>query len=123
MSNKLSAEDNLWLKGLNKNLDFEIINKIILESGDKDDSYTKAFWDAIMRANDPIIEEAIKMGAPALEEIFERTGLTAKWEARGEAKGIEIGEARGEAKGEMRVLSLMEQGYSLDEIKAKLKPQ
>jgi hypothetical protein len=42
-------------------------------------------------------------------------------------EGIEIGEARGKmegiAEGKMEVLSLMEQGYTLDEIKLKLKLQ
>jgi hypothetical protein len=107
MSNKLSDEDNLWLKGLNKNLDLEIINKIILASKGRGDSYTKACWNAITRANDQLIEEVLKMGAPTLDEIFKRTGLTEKWIAEGK----------------MEVLDLLRQGYTLDEIEAKLKQQ
>jgi predicted transposase YdaD len=38
-------------------------------------------------------------------------------------EGIEIGKAEGKAEVKMEVLSLLEQGYSIDEIKAKLKPQ
>ncbi|MDR3237866.1 MAG: hypothetical protein LBT84_05115, partial [Spirochaetia bacterium] len=65
----------------------------------------------------------------ATEWKFEEALEVAKEE--GLEEGIEIGEARGEARGEAKgkaegkaeVLDLMEQGYSIDEIKAKLKPQ
>jgi predicted transposase/invertase (TIGR01784 family) len=46
--------------------------------------------------------EAIRMSDMTLEQVLERTGLTAKWEARGEARGKAEGEAR-EAMAEERV--------------------
>jgi predicted transposase YdaD len=70
-----------------------------------------------MRANQEIIEEALKMSDAAdiiFEEILRKVGFIQRWEARGEAigeargvaigeaKGIAIGEVRGEAIGEAR---------------------
>ena len=40
--------------------------------------------------------------ALSLDDVFERTGLAAKWEARAEARGEAKGEARGEIRGEER---------------------
>jgi flagellar biosynthesis/type III secretory pathway protein FliH len=66
---------------------------------------------------------------------FNLDDAKAVWQEEAMEKGIELGESRGKAEGkaegkeegleigETKVLSLMEQGYSLDEIKAKLKPQ
>jgi hypothetical protein len=52
-----------------------------------------------------------------LDEVLERMGLVAKWKSVGEA----IGEARGEARGEQtaweKFISLMEQGYTVDQLK------
>ncbi|MDR1231418.1 MAG: hypothetical protein LBK61_08460 [Spirochaetaceae bacterium] len=45
-------------------------------------------------------------------EVMKEAGLTAKWEARGRA----IGEARGERIAWEKFVSLMEQGYTVDEL-------
>jgi len=39
-----------------------------------------------LRANTDRLEEVMAMGGKTLEEVLERAGLTAKWEARGEAR-------------------------------------
>jgi hypothetical protein len=59
-----------------------------------------------------ICKEAIKMGRteePTLDEVLERMGLTAKWEAQGRA--------RGEKTAWEKVVSLAEQGYTADQLK------
>ena len=50
----------------------------------------KAYLDVISRANREVLREVLKMSdaAMTLEQIFEEAGLVAKWEARGEARGI-----------------------------------
>jgi hypothetical protein len=70
-----------------------------------------------------------KTGETTLDEVLERMGLIAKWEDRGRAEGraigrVEgraIGEAQGRAIGEKtaweKVVSLMEQGYTVDQLK------
>ncbi|MDR3236902.1 MAG: hypothetical protein LBT84_00185, partial [Spirochaetia bacterium] len=50
---------------------------------------------------------------------FNLDDAKAVWQEEAMEKGIELGEAKGEAK----VLELLRQGYSLDEIEAKLKLQ
>jgi hypothetical protein len=111
-SKKLSAEENIWLRGLSNDLDVEKMNRVIDETDNRvKDEIVLTYLDIIMRANPLIMKEVLKMKLPTLEEVLEETGLTAKWEARGRTEG------------EAKVLDLMEQGYSLDEIKSKLKLQ
>jgi hypothetical protein len=63
-------------------------------------------------------------GALPFDELMEELGLTAKWEKRGEAKGeargVVIGEAKGEAKGEknawQKIIDLLKQGYTLEQL-------
>jgi hypothetical protein len=50
-----------------------------------------------------------KAGEITLDKVLEEAGLTAKWEARGEA--------RGERTAWEKFVSLMEQGYTVDELK------
>jgi hypothetical protein len=61
-----------------------------------------------------------KSGETTLDEVLERMGLIAKWEDRGRAKWEAIGEACGEAIGEKtaweKVVSLLRQGYTADEL-------
>jgi hypothetical protein len=74
----------------------------------------------VLLANAEILEEALKMGKTekaTLDEVLERMGLTAKWEDRGRAKGEAIGEARGEKTAWEKVVSLMKQGYTVDDLK------
>jgi hypothetical protein len=127
-SGKLPLKENLWLKGLNKGLNAETAS-VILKEGERrnKDPDAAAYLYAVLLANAGILEEALKMdktGETTLDEVLERMGLIAKWEAVGEARGEAIGEARGKAIGEARgkktawekVVSLMKEGYTVDEL-------
>ncbi|MDR1230359.1 MAG: hypothetical protein LBK61_03035 [Spirochaetaceae bacterium] len=54
-------------------------------------------------------------------EVLKKAGLTANWEAQVRAEGRVEGRAIGEAIGEKtaweKVVSLMEQGYTVDQLK------
>jgi len=90
-SRKLSAGENLWLKGLRKRLG----PVELLQLGDagvkEDDALVNPYFHAIVHANPNAIEEAKKMSSSAktLDEVLERTGLIAEWESRGEVRGEE----------------------------------
>jgi hypothetical protein len=119
-SGKLPLEENLWLKGLNRGLNAETASVILKEGQKKDkDPDTAAYMYAVLLANAGILEEALKMdktGETTLDEVLERMGLTAKWEDRGRAKWEAIGEARGEKTAWEKFVSLMKQGYTVDEL-------
>ena len=86
---KLSTEENLWLKSLSNTLDPLAVLKIS-EKADLQNKTVKiqAYMDVITKANYHAVEEAIEMRSPAksLDEVFERTGLAAKWEAKAEER-------------------------------------
>ncbi|GHU03613.1 hypothetical protein FACS1894147_07790 [Spirochaetia bacterium] len=91
-SRKLSAVENIWLKDLSNKLDVPEIRRIaeaIQRQGKG--APLRAYLDAIFRANLAMMEEAYKMSDTTLtmERVLENIGLTAKWEARGEAIGEE----------------------------------
>jgi hypothetical protein len=103
-SRELSEGENLWLRNLDNKLNVEGIRRItgeIARAGKG--ARIQAYVDAIVRANVDVLEEAIRMSDLTLEQVLERTGLIAKWEARGEERGRAEGEARGEAMAEERV--------------------
>jgi hypothetical protein len=86
-SRRLPAQENLWLRSLGNELDYSAIKEVseeIIRQGKA--GRTAAYLYAVMRANPEALEEVIKMDK-TLERIFEETGLTAKWEARGKAEG------------------------------------
>jgi len=84
-SRQLSADENLWLKGLSNKLDtlsvIQISDKVARR---KKNLKVKAYMDVLTRANFHAIEEAMNMSSPAksLEEVMERTGFTARVEER-----------------------------------------
>ena len=91
-SRRLSADENLWLKSLSNRLDPLAVLKISEEATRQDKvARLRAFMDAIAKANFHAIEGAMNMSnaARSLDEVFERTGLAARWEARGKAMGKE----------------------------------
>jgi predicted transposase YdaD len=47
----------------------------------------KAYMHVIMQANPRIVEEVLKMRSAALNEVLERSGLTAEWKERGRQEG------------------------------------
>jgi hypothetical protein len=86
---RLSADENLWLKNLSNSLDpFSVIK--VKEKVTRLDKAARvqAYMNAIAKANYHAVEEAMEMSEPAksLEEVLERTGITARAEARGEAR-------------------------------------
>jgi hypothetical protein len=93
-SRKLSEEENIWFKDLDNQLDVERSNRILMEIERKGQpEQTGAYADVISRANVDKMEEVYQMGKSkrTLEQMLEEVGLTAKWEAQGEAKGREQG--------------------------------
>jgi len=89
-SRRLSEDENLWLKSLSNRLDSLAVLKIN-EEAKRQDKATRiqAYMSAIAKANFLAIEEAMNMSnaAKSLDEVLERTGLVARWEARAEARG------------------------------------
>ena len=99
-SRLLPANENLWLKGLNNRLKpleaFKIMKEV--DRQDKVDQL-RAYTYVIAKANYLAIEEAIKMSSEAksLEDVLERTGVVARWEAKWEARNEAKYEALNEA--------------------------
>jgi len=96
-SRMLPEAENLWLKNLSSEHNrFSIarLNKEIDKRGKI--ARLWAYLHTVISANPKAAEEAINMGNK-FDEVMERTGLAAKWEARGEARGKAMGEARGRA--------------------------
>jgi len=87
---RLSAEENLWLKNLSKELEYTAITQV----GKEIDRQGKAarlaaYWNAIMHANPAAIQEVIEMRKYSkLDRVFIETGLAAQWEADGRAEGV-----------------------------------
>jgi len=91
-SRKLSAEENLWLAELDNRLTALQIRRLAEEIWRLGNAaHIAAYIDAVMQANQKSVEEMYKMSDSALtlDEVFERVGATARWEAKGEAKGKE----------------------------------
>ena len=112
---KLSVDENLWLKNLSDKLDPLAVIKISDEVKLQDKTARiRAYMNVIAKANFQAIEEVMNMGSPAksLDEVFERTGFTARVEAKAEA--------RGEAKTEARIIEnarkALAKGYTLETI-------
>jgi hypothetical protein len=120
---RLSAEGNLWLKGLSEDLDISQAGAILKESAGKGKgARIHAYLNAVLLANPRAVEEALKMrnGALTLEKVLRDAGLTEKWKAEGKAEGEALGEARGKAEGkEEKALeiarNLIQRGWSVEE--------
>jgi hypothetical protein len=102
-SKKLSLEENLWLKGLGNDLNAEAASIILEESRNKEkESQMAAYLYVILQANAKTVQEVLEMNNEeelTLDEVLEKFGLTAKWEARGKAEGEIIGRAEGKVIG------------------------
>jgi hypothetical protein len=109
---KLALEDNLWLRGLNRGLNAETAVSIIEASRGKYEPDIAAYLHAVLLTNAKILAEVSKMSKTEeakFYEVMKEAGLTAKWEA--------IGEARGEKSAWEKFVSLMEEGYTVDQLK------
>jgi len=90
---RLSVEENQWLKNLSNRLGVSELSRMYIEiSRIGKAAQIAAYLDVIMRANAGTLEEVIEMSDTTitLEQVFEKVGWIAKWEARGEAKGKEL---------------------------------
>ena len=104
---KLSADENLWLKGLDNTLGVQEWRRVMTEiSRHGKSNRIGAYLDAIMRANKKSLREAYEMSDDTLtlDQIFEEVGLTARVEAKVEAK----------------ILGLFKQGYTVEEVERML---
>jgi hypothetical protein len=113
---KLSLEENLWLKGLTKDLNAKAARSILKESRKKGkEGDISAYLHALINANQKAIQEVLTMAKDELpfDKLIEEMGLAAKWEARGEANG----EARGEKTGWEKALKFLEEGHTVEELK------
>jgi len=84
-SRKLSADENLWLKELDNQLEMPDVQRVtaeIVRLGKA--ARIKAYLDVVLKANRKSLREALKMSDTSLtlDEIFEEAGLVAKWEGR-----------------------------------------
>jgi hypothetical protein len=112
---KLPFEENLWLKGLAKDLNPAMAGSILEESRKKGTgTELGAYLYALINANLKAIQEALTMAEEGLpfDKWVEETGLAAKWEAQGMA----IGETLGEKTGWEKALKLLKQGYTVEEL-------
>ena len=88
-SRQLSEDEYLWLKGLSNKLDPFTVIKVSNEAVKLNKTAKiKAYMDVIIRANINAIEEVMNMSSTAksLEEVMERTGFTARVEAKAEER-------------------------------------
>jgi hypothetical protein len=97
-SRRLSAEENLWLKSLRRELDKNAIDRVIekREQQYKNVDYS-AYFDVIFRANPGVFKEVMEMKAPTLKQLVLETEAGAGWFAEAEAKGLAEGLEKGRA--------------------------
>jgi hypothetical protein len=111
---RLEAAENLWLRGLEGGLNTDVLGAILEESGKKDPDKLGAYLHAVLEANSKTLEEVTEMKrkGPTLHEVLERSGITAESEKRGETRG----KAQGEKAGWERAISLLKQGYTVEQL-------
>ena len=86
---QLSAAENLWLKGLSNRLGpleyLQMHREIALQGKE---ARIQAYLNVIAMANFRAIKEAIEMSdaVKSLDDVFEKTGMAARWEAKAEAR-------------------------------------
>ena len=91
---RLSENENLWLKDLCHNLSPKEILRVLAEISRQGKAVRAGtYLDVLARANNDNIKEALDMSSThlSLEEILEKKGWFAKYEARGEErKAIDV---------------------------------
>ena len=102
VSSKLSDEDNIWLRNLNRNLpekDLDWLSRMENRYGSRLD--LSAYQYAVLTANQEMLEkiwEDKRMLTAKTCEIIEKSGLGAKWRQQGWQEGIEKGIEEGRLK-------------------------
>jgi hypothetical protein len=115
-SKKLPFEENLWLKGLAKDLNAKATRSILEESRKKGPGVElAAYLHALINANRKAIQEVQTMAKDELpfDRLIEEMGLAAKCRAEGKIEG----EARGEKNGWKKALEFLEKGHTVEELK------
>ncbi|MDR1443878.1 MAG: hypothetical protein LBI94_03255 [Treponema sp.] len=109
-SRQLEAAENLWLRGLEGGLNVEVLGAILEESEKRDRDRLGAYLHAVLEANPKTVKEVTGMGKKklTLTDVLVESGLTAEWE--------KWGETRGEKTGWERAVSLMKQGYTVEQL-------
>jgi hypothetical protein len=106
---KLGGDGEQWLRNLRGGLKGEELREIIEGSGREAPGLSiAAYMHMVLQANEDGVKELTAMSEMGLEKVLEECGLIAKWENRGLEKGQNM------------ILELMMQGYSAEQIKAKL---
>jgi hypothetical protein len=93
-SRKLSADENIWLRDLDNRLDAHEYRRITNEAARHGGaSELGAYLNVITRANKEILEEVLSMSGTTLtlEQIFEKTGVLARFETKYRSEGEENG--------------------------------
>jgi hypothetical protein len=114
-SKKLPFEENMWLKGLTKDLNTKSARSILEESRKKGKGADiAAYLYALINANRKVIQEVLAMAKEGLpfDKLLEEMGLIAKWRAEGRIEG----EARGEKNGLKKALEFLKQGHTVEDL-------
>ncbi|MDR1970554.1 MAG: hypothetical protein LBQ46_01410 [Treponema sp.] len=93
-SKRLVEEENMWLKNMSREVSTASLRKILEESsGIRTQTPIGAYLGVLLQANPVPMMEVIKMedGTLTIEDVLEKTGWAAKFEARGEARGEIMG--------------------------------
>jgi len=106
----LSAEENLWLRGLSNHLGVDVSSQVFGEVALLDKSMpVAAYLDAIIRANPETMREVMKMSGNSLtiEQVLEEAGWISKWKAEGKTEGKAEGRTEGRTQGKAEVAKNM----------------
>jgi hypothetical protein len=112
-SKKLPVEENLWLKGLTKDLNTKAARNILEESWKKGTgTELEAYLYALINANQKAIQEALAMAGEGLpfDRLIEEMGLAAKWRSEGKKTAWQ------------EAIALMKQGYTVEDLERMTPP-
>jgi hypothetical protein len=101
-SRELSGEENLWLKGLSKDLEIGSAIAILKASSEKVKVMPLgAYMQVVLNANAGVFLEVGNMrdGTLTFDDVLVELGLTAKWKAEGREEGLEKAARNALAKG------------------------
>jgi hypothetical protein len=118
---KLPFEENLWLKGLTKDLNPDMAGSILKESRKKGTEVELgAYLYVLMNANLKAIQEIIAMAEEGLpfDKWVEETGLAAKWRAEGKTEG----EAIGKKTALEETIAFLKQGHTVEDLERMISP-
>jgi hypothetical protein len=120
---KLSEEDNVYLRALNKDLDIESLERWTAKINRwKRKADISVYTDVILKANTKRFKEIFmrRNRDAELEKMLEEVGLTAKWEARGEARTEKRFEPQIEERSNQKLLkaaqNFVDMGIEIDKV-------